>query len=160
MLRQLSRRTRELLLLTATPMQLNEVELWALLELLEPEGWTTDDYRFFYREAHPDLVDWMRRRELWRKTGPSNVGNVLLDSENDDYIARQLRDEATLHETLETMQRSAPAKHLMSRHTRELLRQYRQQGLLDAPVPQRQATDIAVEMTREERRLYNGIKPL
>ena len=160
LMRQLSRRTRELLLLTATPMQLNEAELWALMELLEPEGWTTDDYRFFYREANPDLLDWKRRRELWRRTDPSNVGNVLLESENDDYIARQLQDEATLHETLETMQRSAPAKHLMSRHTRELLRQYRQQGLLDAPVPQRQATDIAVKMTDEERRLYNEIKPL
>ena len=160
LLRQLSSQTRELLLLTATPMQLNEVELWALLELLEPEGWATDDYQFFYSEANPDPVEWKRRRELWRRTGPSDTGNVLLDSENDDYIAIQLQDEATIHESLETMQRSAPARHLMSRHTRELLRQYRQQGLLDAPVPQRQATDIAIKMTREERRLYNGIKPL
>ena len=32
--------------------------------------------------------------------------------------------------------------------------------MLDAPVPQRQATDIVVAMTREERRLYDDIKPL
>ena len=32
-------KTRELLLLTATPMQMNEMELWGLFALLEPEGW-------------------------------------------------------------------------------------------------------------------------
>ena len=58
LLRQLSQRTSELLLLTATPMQLNAIELWALLELLEPEGWTTDDYQSFYREENPDLAEW------------------------------------------------------------------------------------------------------
>ena len=114
LLRQLSLQTRELLLLTATPMQLNEVELWALLELLEPEGWTTDEYRFFYREARPDLVEWKRRRELWRRNNPSNAGNILLDSENDDYIASQFQNDTMMLETLETMQRSAPAKHLIA----------------------------------------------
>ena len=58
------------------------------------------------------------------------------------------------------MQRGAPSKRLMSRHTRELLRQYRQQGLLDAPVPQRQAQDVTITMTPAERRLYDEIKPL
>ena len=38
-LRQLSTRTRDLILMTATPMQLNDAELWALLNLLEPDGW-------------------------------------------------------------------------------------------------------------------------
>ena len=53
LLSQLSRRTRELLLLTATPMQLNEVELWALLGLLEPEGWNAAEYRRFYQDEAP-----------------------------------------------------------------------------------------------------------
>ena len=58
------------------------------------------------------------------------------------------------------MQRSAPAKRLMSRHTREQLRQYRRQGLLDAPVPQRQAQDVVITMTDSERALYDDIKEL
>jgi len=160
LLRQLSRRTRELLLLTATPMQLNEVELWALLELLEPDGWNAAEYRRFYQDEPPDLTEWKYRRDLWRKTNPPDTGDFLLASDNDDYIASQLDDPAALQATLDTMQRRAPAKRLMSRHTRELLRQYRQQGLLDMPVPQRQARDVTITMTPEERQLYDGIKPL
>ena len=164
MLRQLTRRTRELLLLTATPMQLNEVELWALLELLEPDGWNTAEYRRFHQDtpddAPPDLAEWKYRRDLWRKTDPPDAGDFLLDSDNDDYLANQLDDPATLQATLDTMQRSAPSRRLMSRHTRELLRQYRRQGLLDAPVPQRQAQDVTITMTPAERQLYDEIKPL
>ena len=160
LLRQLSRQTRELLLLTATPMQLNEVELWALLELLEPEGWNTAEYRRFYQDEPPDLAEWKYRRDLWRKTDPPDTGDFLLASDNNDYIASQLDDPAALQATLDTMQQSAPAKRLMSRHTRELLRHYRRQGLLDMPVPQRQARDVTITMTPEERALYDGIKPL
>ncbi len=160
LLRQLSRRTEELLLLTATPMQLNEVELWALLELLEPQGWNAAEYRRFYQDDSPDLPEWKYRRDLWRKTNPSETDNLLLDSDNDDYIAGQLNDPDALKTALETMRRSAPAKLLMSRHTRELLRRYHRQGLLDAPVPQRRAQDVVIAMTDSERALYNGIKEL
>ena len=62
--------------------------------------------------------------------------------------------------TLDTMHQSAPAKRLMSRHTRELLRQYRRLGLLDAPVPQRQARDVVITMTPSERELYDEIREL
>ncbi len=160
LLRQLSRRTRELLLLTATPMQLNEVELWALLELLEPEGWQTGEYRRFYQDEPPDLAEWKYRRDLWRKTGPPDTGDFLLSSDNDDYIAESLKEPGALQDTLALMQRSSPAKRLMSRHTRELLRQYRRLGLLDAPVPQRRARDVVITMTPSERALYDGIKEL
>ena len=160
LLHQLSRRTRELLLLTATPMQLNEVELWALFELLEPEGWNAPEYRRFYQDETPDLAEWKYRRDLWRKSNPPDTTDFLLSSDNDDYIASQLDDPAALQATLDTMQQSAPAKRLMSRHTRELLRHYRRQGLLDMPVPERHARDVTITMTPEERRLYDGIKPL
>ena len=160
LLRQLSRRTRELLLLTATPMQLNEAELWALLELLEPEGWNAAQYGRFYQDELPDLAEWKYRRHLWRQTNPPDTGDFLLASDNDDYIASQLDDPAALQATLDAMQQGAPARRLMSRHTRELLRQYRRQGLLDMPVPERCARDVTITMTPEERRLYDDIKPL
>ena len=160
LLGRLSHQTRELLLLTATPMQLNEVELWALLELLEPEGWNAAEYRRFYQDEPPDLAEWKYRRDLWRQTNTTDAGDFLLGSDNDDYIAESLKDPAMLQATVNTMQRSAPAKRLMSRHTRELLRQYRRQGLLDAPVPQRQAQDVVITMTDSERALYDDIKEL
>ena len=160
LLKDLSRRTRELLLLTATPMQLNEVELWALLELLEPEGWNAAEYRRFYQDEAPDLPEWKYRRDLWRKASLTETDDLLLASDNDHYIASQLKDPEVVRATLDTMQRSAPAKRLMSRHTRELLRQYRRQGRLDMPVPQRQAQDILITMTAPERALYDGIKEL
>ena len=160
LLRQLSHQTRDLLLLTATPMQLNEVELWALLELLEPEGWNAAEYRRFYQDEPPDMGEWKYRRDLWRKTNPPDTNDFLLGSENDDYIASQLEEPAALQATLDTMQKGAPAKRLMSRHTRELLRHYRLQGLLNMPVPERHARDVTITMTPEERQLYDGIKPL
>ena len=141
-------------------MQLNEVELWALFELLEPEGWNAAEYRRFYQDQPPDLAEWKYRRDLWRKTNPPHVGDFLIDSDNDDYIASQIDDPAALQATLGTMQQSTPAKRLMSRHTRELLRHYRRQGLLDMPVPERHARDVTITITPEERRLYDGIKPL
>ena len=160
LLQQLSRRTKELLLLTATPMQLNEVELWALFELLEPEGWNAAEYRRFYQDEPPDLAEWKYRRDLWRKTNPTETSDFLLGSDNDDYIASQLDDPAALQATLDKMHQSAPPKRLMSRHTRKLLRHYRSQGLLDMPVPERHARDVTIAMSPEERLLYDDIKPL
>ena len=86
LLNALSRRTRELLLLTATPMQLNEVELWALLKLLVPEGWNEAEYRRFHQPEPPDPAEWKYRRDLWLKTGPPDTGDFLLASDNGDYL--------------------------------------------------------------------------
>ncbi len=168
LLRELSRRTRELLLLTATPMQLNEAELWGLLELLEPEGWGSEEYRQFYEgesgDGGVDVGRWKRRRELWRRASglesELGSGDFLLDSDNDDYIARRLADAGERERSARAMERDAPGRRLMSRHTRKLLREYRSRGLLDAPVPHRRAGDVTIEMTAEERGLYEGIKPL
>ena len=160
LLQQLSQQTRELLLLTATPMQLNELELWALLHLLEPNGWQPQEYSRFYQDDVPDINEWKFRRYLWRKANPPTTGDLILETDNDDYITAQLSNPDVLQSTTKTMHRLSPGKRLMSRHTRELLRHYRQQGLLDAPVPQRVAHDVVIEMSEDERELYNGIQPL
>ena len=160
LLRQLAQQTRELLLLTATPMQLNELELWALLQLLEPQGWQPEEYRRFYQDDVPDIHEWKFRRDLWRKTNPPDTGELILETENDDFIAAQLSNANVLQSTTATMQRHSPGRRLMSRHTRELLRHYSQQGLLDATVPQRIADDVVIEMSPDERDLYDDIQPL
>ena len=38
-------------------MQMNEMELWALFGLLEPEGWNEFEYRMFYQDAVPDIPE-------------------------------------------------------------------------------------------------------
>ena len=160
MMNRLCRKTRELLLLTATPMQMHEMELWGLLSLLEPEGWNTAEYQHFYRDAEPDLQEWKFRRELWRKSGAAPQRNPVLNSENDDYINLRLKDPGTMKQTLSIMETSAPARRLMSRHTRQLLREYREQGLLDAPIPNRQVRDTIITLMPEERNLYEEITEL
>ena len=65
-----------------------------------------------------------------------------------------------LQSTIEIMQQHSPGRRFMSRRTRELLRRYRQQGLLEAPVPQRIADDVVIEMSADERDLYDDIEPL
>ena len=157
MMRRLCRQTRELMLLTATPMQMNEMELWALFGLLEPEGWNEFEYRRFYQDGEPDIPEWKFRRDLWRKSNPTARASGVLNSENNDYLESMLQDPAVIKQTMNTMEDSAPASRLMSRHTRQLLRQYREQGLLDAPIPTRQVRDTVITMTTEERTLYDEI---
>ena len=157
MMYQLCRKTRELLLLTATPMQMNEMELWALFGLLEPEGWNEYEYRRFYQEEMPDVQEWKFRRDLWKKSNPSVRAPGILNSVNEDFVASMLQDPGIMNQTIQAMENSAPARRLMSRHTRQLLREYRERGLLDAPIPSRRVRDTVISMTTEERGIYDQI---
>ena len=70
LLRELSRRTRDLILLTATPMQIDETELWALLNLLEPQGWNEVQFNVFYDESiELNPSHWGILRGLYREKG-------------------------------------------------------------------------------------------
>ena len=55
------------------------------------------------------------------------------------------------------MRRSSSVKRSVSRHTRNLLRRYAQEGRLSQSVPSRDVRSVAVEMTDDERRLYGDI---
>ena len=56
LMRRLKDRTEGLLLLTATPMQVDPVEVWDLLRLLGlPDAWTAEEFiRFFEHVGHPN----------------------------------------------------------------------------------------------------------
>ena len=58
------------------------------------------------------------------------------------------------------IRRSSSIKRAVSRHTRNLLRQYAQEGRLSRSVPQRNVLSVAVEMTEDERGLYDDIRDL
>ena len=46
----------------------------------------------------------------------------------------------------------------MSRHTRNLLREYHARGLLDSPIAERDVDDVAVEMAPQERAVYEAVE--
>ena len=166
LLRCLADCTRGLLLLTATPMQINEVELWALLQLLQPEGWNEDQFRNFYDESQELTPSWWRTLRNWyRELTPRPAGppadriERLIWSDNEMLVDAQLTP-ALMQESAARMRRQAPPKGNMSRHTRELLRHYRQAGLIALTVPQRQVRARAIQMNPAERRLYDEIDDL
>ena len=59
---------------------------------------------------------------------------------------------------LAIMRSHTPVRHLVSRHTRELLRRYYEKGLLATPIAERSVEDRFVEMTAGERGLYDAVE--
>ena len=169
-----------LILLTATPMQVHPVEFWDLLDLLGlPPEWNAKAFvDFFELSENPDLTaeafEMMAR--LFR--AEEVAGRVEAETEDRHLsslsrlkakrVLSALRDRSTIpRKQLGSVERSAalrlmrartPVKRLLSRHTRALLRQYQQKGLLDAPIAHRRVKDCFVEMTEEERELYRAVE--
>lgn len=180
LLKRLSERTAGLMLLTATPMQIDPSELWALLQTLDANGlWNEAEFRRFYdADAALTLAEWDFARKVYLRDGaPDSVEqvaelartSVAEAREHLDYIgmadsnALVLRREMTperVRASMSLMRRSSSIKRSVSRHTRILLRQYAQQGRLSRSVPQRDVRSIAVTMTEEERSLYDDIREL
>lgn len=52
----------------------------------------------------------------------------------------------------------SPIRHRMSRHTRDLLRQYYKKGLLNTPIPDRDVVDLPVQLSPPERALYEAVE--
>ena len=162
LLRQLAKCTESLLLLTATPMQLHEAELHALLELLEPTGWNAEDFRRFYDvEAPATPEEWRFMAERYRphSPNPQATDERLIHHRNRAYVNDRLTLEV-MDGTARLMRERSPAKRLMSRHTRETLRQYAREGRIHATIPERRVHPVAIRMNEAERRLYDDIDAL
>ena len=180
LMRELKERTEGLVLLTATPMQVHPVEVWDLLSLLGlPPEWTDDAFlRFFDDLAQPspssEALDRMAGlfQAVEREYGDAALEDVArltgLSRLKINKVLRALRDEAGIpRRRLETAERRAaldilraytPIRHLISRHTRALLRRYFDAGMLSTPIAQRQVDDRFVEMTADERELYAAVE--
>ena len=169
-----------LILLTATPMQVHPVEFWDLLDLLGlPPEWNAKAFvEFFELSENPDLTaeafEMMAR--LFR--AEEVAGRVEAEPEDRHLssisrlkakrVLSALRDQSTIpRKQLGSVERSAalrlmrartPVRRLLSRHTRTLLRRYHKEGLLAAPIAERRVKDCFVEMTEEERELYEAVE--
>lgn len=183
LLQGLSDRTRGLLLLTATPMQVHAVEVWDLLRLVGLGGrWGANEQVFlrFFRELRKnfDDVDWTFVLRLVREE--LELGGPL-----DELFAEQMEDRLGLVESRrieelaysddvqnrieqltplgrevlrELAKQHTPIRRLVFRSTRRLLRRYRDMGVLRESVPERDPVPVWVPMRDDERRLYDRIE--
>ena len=179
LMRVLKARTQGLVLLTATPMQVHPVEVWDLLDLLGlPPEWTAAAFLDFFEQVNepsPSAEALDRMARLFQ-TVERDHGKVSRDAvERMTGLShlkaakglRALRDDASIpRRRLETPERRAaiavlrahtPLRHLISRHTRELLRRYAGAGMLSTPIAERHVEDRFVDMSAAERDLYEAV---
>ena len=177
-LTRLSELTDGLLLLTATPMQIDVSELWALLELLQTDSrWNETTFRLFHDiNRDNSLVEWDKMRREWipdtqgaslesiaemARLTQGDAESLLwhIHSSNAAVVRRDMNHERRA-ESMAMMRRTTSVKHRVSRYTRNLLREYAEDGRLDESVPRREVISTDIAMTKEERALYDGIDEL
>ncbi len=180
LMRDLKGRSAALLLLTATPMQVDPVELWDLMDLLGlPASWTKDNFTRYFKlvgqesPSHED-VDWLAgqfqvvEREFGQATEESVVPMVGGSTLAARKILRALRDPAVnprrqldtprRKAALEVLRRNTPVGRLVSRHTRNLLRKMFAAGKITSRIATRQVNDRFVQMSAAERVVYDAVE--
>jgi SNF2 family DNA or RNA helicase len=146
LMRRLRERTKGLVLLTATPMQVHPIEVWDLLDLLGmPAAWGAGAFlRFFELAGKPapshseldELSAMFRAAEkAYGEATAESLARLGVSSKlRAKRILGALRDQSGIpRRTLDADDRSAairlmrvttPVSRLVSRHTRDLLREY------------------------------------
>jgi SNF2 family DNA or RNA helicase len=182
LMQQLRARSRSLILLSATPMQIDPIEVFDLLDLLGLHGhWRYGDNFCQYFETLADKPDF-RTVEFWQQMSvdyfrhgqPCDRLNAYL-RQADRMLAYRLEDtwqrgkaivdgKAIAKDTefiaasRQFLTVNTPLKDLMFRHTRDTLRQYFQRGLLSRDIPQRLVQDNAINLEPErEIPLYRAV---
>jgi SNF2 family DNA or RNA helicase/regulator of RNase E activity RraB len=180
LMRSLVARTSGLVLLTATPMQVHPIEVYDLLSLLGlPAEWTAQAFLRFFEEVFDDapshekfdrLAAMFRSvEETYGKTAPAELMRYGISSNlRAKKILAALRDVAgTPRRQLQTgdrkaalalMRRVTPIKHLISRHTRALLRHYYRAGKISTPIADRKVEDRFIDLSPAERSLYDAVE--
>ncbi len=181
LMRGLKDKTAALILLTATPMQIHPLEVWDLMNLLGlPEGWSADSFlKFFELTTAPAptekelsfmaaLFQSMEARyspmtedEAMRITSCSKLKTrkiLAAIRERGAITPLMLLTAEERRFALRIMKAYSPTRMLISRNTRELLRRYRQEGMLSTNIADRNVSDFMVQLTPEERCLYEEVE--
>jgi SNF2 family DNA or RNA helicase len=180
LMQQLRQHTKGLLLLTATPMQVSELEVWDLLALLGmPPEWTEDAFEKFFEwveKENPDEATLSYLAGLWRsnvtafgeapgnampealRKSPLRKRKALRALNDSDSISRRNLNIEIRQASLALAKRWTPVQGLISRHSRNLLRAYKQQGSMDLAIGTRHVDDRFLESTPHERALYDAVE--
>lgn len=173
-------RTKALLMLTATPMQVDPVEVWDLLAMLglPPEWNETDFLKFCAAVDHPspshEDMEFMARlfRATEQRYGATTEQDVkrsgatsglqakrILGALRDSAaIPRRQLDASTRAVALRVMRSQSPIGRLISRHTRDLLRRYHKAGKMATPIADREVEDQFVPLSADEARIYEAVE--
>lgn len=180
LMRRLKERTKGLVLLTATPMQVHPIELWDLLDLLGlPAAWAPGAFlRFFELLGKPspshaefdELAEMFRAAEqAYGETTVDALARLGVSSTlKAKGILRALRDASSIPRrsldakerasAIRLMRMTTPVSKLVSRHTRDLLRRYYKAGKLATPIADRDVRDEFIDMTLAERAVYEAVE--
>lgn len=180
LMQQLRQRTNGLLLLTATPMQVSELEVWDLLTLLGmPPEWTEDAFERFFEwveKENPDEATLSYLAGLWRSSvsafgeaPPTALPDSLRQSSmrrrkvlralgDTDPLSRRNLGIPERQAALALAKRWTPVQGLISRHSRTLLRAYKQQGAMDLAIGTRHVDDRFLPISPRERDLYDAVE--
>lgn len=183
LLQQLKKKTKSLLLLTATPMQLDTIEIFDLLNLVGLKGlWRYQDNFCDYFDSLPLPVNDLRLN-FWQSLSvdyfqqggkPCAIfekylqkhNRLLLYSLQDTWQRgralvnpRQLcQNQEFIDTSKQFLTVNTPLKDLMFRHTRETLREYYRRGILKYPIPNRLVFDNAIALNpNNEIPLYQAV---
>ena len=181
LMQQLKERTQGLVLLTATPMQVHPVELWDLLNLLDlSREWDEKSFLWFVTESatkNPPLDALERMVKLFQDV-EREYGAISTDSAQQisgisssiriTKVLRAIRDASNIprrrlnmteqEAAVKILQGYTPVNRLISRNTREMLREYSKAGVVDTQIATRQVHDTFIEMSDEEQQLYSAVE--
>ncbi|MCW9682525.1 helicase-related protein [Dolichospermum planctonicum UHCC 0167] len=176
LMQQLQDKTQALILLSATPMQIDAIEVFDLLNLLGMQGhWSYGDNFCNYFESLPSSVKpeilnfWqVMSNDYFQQGGKPCSRLQQLLNQQDKILAYKMQDlwqrgkkisrhkqlladEDFINTSRQYLTVNTPLKDLMFRHTRDTLRQYYQRGLLAQDIPSRIVQDNAIilEINRE-----------
>lgn len=180
LMRSLKDRTQGLILLTATPMQVHPVEVWDLLSLLGlPREWSQQAFLSFFDEIgkeNPSHEAMDRLAGLFRAVestyGAVDVADVqgagIASRLRAKKVLEALRDPASVprrqfeadqrQAAIRLMRRNTPVSRLISRHTRDLLRQYHRAGKLSTRIANREVQDEFIPLSPDERTIYDAVE--
>jgi superfamily II DNA or RNA helicase len=174
-------------LLTATPMQVDQLELRDLLLHVGLSGRLSDEdafLRYFAELAKPERStaawEWLAQalrstpraprggaeeaclERIEQRLGPVQRKRIESFGTDASDVAQLVDDLGARgrEELLVWLRQLSPVGQYVTRHTRVTLKRYREQGVLDEPLADRDVESVPVPFTPEESELYNELDDL
>ncbi|MBD2772261.1 helicase-related protein [Iningainema tapete] len=179
---QLKEKTKSLILLSATPMQIDAIEVFDLLHLLGLQGhWSYGDnfcnyFASLQGNVKRETLDfWQIMCSDYFGRGGQPCSRLQQYLQKDRILAYKLQDiwqrgkkisnhkqlladRAFIDTSRQYLTANTPLKDLMFRHTRDTLKQYFRIGLLERDIPNRVVQDNAITLEpHREVPLYQAV---